>query len=77
MGYWFGDLSFAARSPAIDVSVPLNELPTIIQTGNMINEAKAPTAPEFTATDSEGRTVRLSDYAGKKAVVLVFNRGLF
>jgi peroxiredoxin len=43
----------------------------------MINEAKAPTAPEFTATDSEGRTVRLSDYAGNRAVVLVFNRGFF
>jgi peroxiredoxin len=43
----------------------------------MIKEAQAPMAPEFTATDSEGRTVRLYDYAGKKAVVLVFNRGFF
>ncbi len=32
-------------------------------------------APNFTAVDSEGRTVRLSDYRGKKNVVLVFNRG--
>ncbi len=32
-------------------------------------------APDFTAVDSEGRTVRLSDYRGKKNVVLVFNRG--
>lgn len=32
-------------------------------------------APDFTATDSEGRTMRLSDYRGKKNVFLVFNRG--
>jgi peroxiredoxin len=34
-------------------------------------------APDFTAIDSEGRTVNLSDYKGKKKVVLVFNRGFF
>jgi peroxiredoxin len=34
-------------------------------------------APDFTATDSEGRIVRLSDYGGRKNVVLVFNRGFF
>ena len=33
------------------------------------------TAPDFEVTDSEGRTVRLSDYRGVKHVVLVFNRG--
>ena len=32
-------------------------------------------APDFTAKDSEGSDVRLSDYKGKKNVVLVFNRG--
>jgi peroxiredoxin len=32
-------------------------------------------APDFTATDSEGETVRLADYRGRKNVVLVFNRG--
>jgi peroxiredoxin len=32
-------------------------------------------APDFEMTDSEGRTVRLSDYRDKKNVVLVFNRG--
>jgi peroxiredoxin len=32
-------------------------------------------APEFTAKDSENKTIQLSDYRGKKNVVLVFNRG--
>ncbi len=32
-------------------------------------------APDFALTDTEGRTIRLSDYKGKKHVVLVFNRG--
>ena len=33
-------------------------------------------APDFTLTDIQGRTVRLSDYRGKAHVVLVFNRGV-
>jgi peroxiredoxin len=41
----------------------------------MISKDKANLAPDFTATDSEGRTVRLADYKGKKNVFLVFNRG--
>ena len=41
----------------------------------MIARDEAPLAPDFTATDSEGRTVRLADYKGKKNVFLVFNRG--
>ncbi len=33
-------------------------------------------APDFEMPDSEGKQIRLSDYRGKKHVVLVFNRGL-
>jgi peroxiredoxin len=32
-------------------------------------------APDFELTDVQGRIVRLSDYRGKKHVVLVFTRG--
>jgi len=41
----------------------------------MIGKDEATAAPDFTATDSEGRTVRLADYNGRKNVFLVFNRG--
>jgi peroxiredoxin len=41
----------------------------------MIDGKQAKIAPDFTAQDSEGRTVRLSDYRLKKNVMLVFNRG--
>jgi len=32
-------------------------------------------APDFSLPDFHGRTVRLSDFRGQAAVVLVFNRG--
>lgn len=32
-------------------------------------------APDFTLEDFNGNQVKLSHYAGKKNVVLVFNRG--
>ena len=34
-------------------------------------------ATDFSLTDVEGRTVRLSDYNGRKNVLLIFNRSLF
>jgi peroxiredoxin len=42
---------------------------------SVLDVTQAQDAPDFTATDSEDRTVRLSDYRGKKTVVLVLNRG--
>jgi peroxiredoxin len=43
----------------------------------MVTDNQNPAPPDFTATDSEGRTVRLADYRGKKNIALVFNRGFF
>ena len=43
----------------------------------MIDINQTQSAPDFTATDSEGRVIQLSDYNKKKNVVLVYNRGFF
>jgi peroxiredoxin len=32
-------------------------------------------APDFVLDDHQGQPVRLSDYRGKKHVILIFNRG--
>lgn len=32
-------------------------------------------APDFTLQDYRGRTVQLSDFRGKRNILLVFNRG--
>jgi hypothetical protein len=34
-------------------------------------------ATNFTVVDSERRSIYLSDYKGKKNIVLMFNRGFF
>lgn len=36
---------------------------------------KGEVAPDFTLTDYQGNTVQLSQFKGKKHVILVFNRG--
>jgi peroxiredoxin len=41
----------------------------------MTNDKKYKVAPDFAAIDTGGRTIRLSQYNGKKNVMLVFNRG--
>lgn len=41
----------------------------------MLTKDKAALAPNFSATDAEGRNIRLADYRGRKNVFLVFNRG--
>ena len=33
------------------------------------------TAPDFTLTDTQGQSVSLSDYLGRRHVVLIFIRG--
>jgi len=43
---------------------------------DLTEDSAAPLAPDFALADVNGRPVRLSDYRGKKHVVLVFNRGL-
>jgi len=43
----------------------------------MIDDKQTPIAPDFTANDSEGNLTHLSDYKGRKNVLLVFNRGFF
>ena len=41
----------------------------------MIDRKQATFALDFALPDTEGRAIRLSDYRGRKHVVLVFNRG--
>ena len=43
----------------------------------MIDTSTIEPAVDFIAIDAEGRTLRLSDFRGKKHVILVFNRGFF
>lgn len=42
----------------------------------MATKLNGKNAPDFALTDTNGKTVRLSDYRGKN-VVLVFNRSVF
>jgi peroxiredoxin len=54
-----------------------NPVCEMIHKGNvaMTNIEKGEVAPDFTLTDYQGNTVKLSQFKGDKHVVLVFNRG--
>ena len=41
----------------------------------MIANKQTSATPDFSMEDSDGRVIQLSDYRGKKNVVLVLNRG--
>lgn len=41
----------------------------------MVDKNQYKIAPDFDAIDTEGRNIKLSEYRGKKNVMLVFNRG--
>jgi peroxiredoxin len=41
----------------------------------MAKKLEASAAPDFTLTDTRGRSVTLSQFQGDRHVVLVFNRG--
>jgi peroxiredoxin len=41
----------------------------------MAKTASMATAPDFSARDVDNKEVHLSDFRGKKTVVLIFNRG--
>ena len=43
----------------------------------MLDQSQTSVAADFSATDSEGHVIQLSNYKGKKNIVLVFNRGFF
>lgn len=62
-----GDAS-GANAPAAAQASPAPQQPSAPQTHLKVGDA----APDFALTDTEGQTVRLSDYRGKKNVVLAF-----
>ena len=53
-----------------------NEILVTLKENPMTARLTNTSAPDFTLTDIQGRTMRLSDFGGKANVVLVFNRGV-
>jgi cytochrome oxidase Cu insertion factor (SCO1/SenC/PrrC family) len=82
IGFSLGSLSCQrAAQPAADTaSVNTTNTPSGAQAGAGSQQPAAPQtqlkvgdrAPDFELTDTEGQKVRLSDYRGKKNVVLAF-----
>ena len=58
----------AANSPGGEQAGVASQQPSAPQTRLKVGDR----APDFTLTDTEGQTVKLSDYRGKKNVVLAF-----
>ena len=58
----------AAKSPGGAQAGAASQPPAAPQTQLKVGD----TAPDFALTDTEGQTVRLSDFRGKKNVVLAF-----
>lgn len=52
-----------------------HRLARIIMKETMLVTEKETLAPDFALTDLNNQTVRLSDFLGRKNVILVFNRG--
>lgn len=57
-----------AQTPAASGERAASDQPTAPQTQLKVGDP----APDFALTDTEGQTVRLSDFRGKKNVVLAF-----
>jgi len=70
---------------ALAFALALNYSPALAQLGPKDGTNLSPTdlerikvgqpAPDFTLEDMDGKKISLSDYRGKKSVVLVFYRG--
>ena len=81
IGFSLGGLSCQrAAQPANTASVSTTNTPSGAQGGAGSQQPAAPQthlkvgdrAPDFSLTDTEGQTVKLSDFRGKKNVVLAF-----
>jgi cytochrome oxidase Cu insertion factor (SCO1/SenC/PrrC family) len=75
----------AQRLIALSFALVISAAPAFAQLGPKDGADLAPTqldrvkigqpAPDFTLEDSDGKPITLSDFRGKKSVVLVFYRG--
>ena len=62
----------SCTSPAEPVPA-ITPLPSTAPAGDMVEQYRK--APDFEAIDSQGRPIKLSDYIGRKHILMVINRG--